>query len=229
MDEFLSLHDAEHIAEENAPVAHPGYAHVFAGMIREPAATLAAAIEHPIMSYAHTFSAVGGIYWASVLAVINAPLRGAGVMTLLATIVLVGAAAGIAYLYAAAIPAQWSSEILGGAATRKQARMALAYAGVPGILALVLFGIPRLALFGASLFMPERTWMTSYPVLSLVLWFGDALCFAWSLMLLGMAFKMMNRFSTARAAAALLLPLGPILLFGLLMLLIKSGEALPTF
>ncbi len=229
MDEFLSLHDAEHIAEEHAPVTPPGYMRVFTGMIREPEKTLASAIAHPIMSYAHAFAAAGGVYWAYVLTVINASGAGFTLPVLLGLIVLLGIPAGVAYLYAAAIPAQWACEILGGTATRKQVRMALAYAGVPGILALALFGLPRLVLFGQSLFMPERAWMNTHPVISWVLWFGDALCFAWSVMLLGRAFKMMNRFSAARAAAALILPLGPIILFGLLMLAIRSGEALRGF
>ena len=77
MDEFLSLHDAEHIAEENAPVAHPGYAHVFLGMIRQPAATLAADQErHVVLRMRPAFAVLRAHQDAAVVQQVRVALGG---------------------------------------------------------------------------------------------------------------------------------------------------------
>ena len=110
--------------------------------------------------------------------------------------------------------------MLGGEPTRKKVRTALAYVGVPGIIALVLFGLPKVIVFGQTLFMQERAWLSANPVLVWGLWFGDAICFAWSLMLVARALKLMNGFSTSRAIATAALPLGPIVLIGALFFII---------
>ncbi|HET9481749.1 MAG TPA: YIP1 family protein, partial [Candidatus Polarisedimenticolia bacterium] len=145
---------------------------------------------------------------------------------LLAAILLIGLPAGVGYLFAITILLNWSCDILGGRATRKGIRMMLAYAGVPGLVALVLFGIPKLLVFGRELFLPERTWLQANPALVWGLWFGDAICFAWSLALVIKSLKILNGFSTGRAMLAAILPLGPIALIGLLFLAIVYGGIL---
>ena len=220
MADFLSLGEADHLAEEAAPFARPGIGHVFIGMIRSPERTLAEGFAHPIQSYALGLASAGGIYWALNFAIAQAAGQGTALPLLLGAIFLIGIPAGIAYLFAFSILIHWSCDILGGAPTRKKVRTALAYVGVPGIIALVLFSLPKLLIFGRALFMPERAWMSLNPVLVWGLWFGDALCFAWSLLLLAKALKLMNGFSTARAVAAAALPLGPIVLIGVLFFII---------
>ena len=222
MSDFLSLHDAEQIEQEAAPVAHPGLARVFTGMLRSPAQTLSEAFAHPIQSYAMIFASAGGVYWALNLAIAQAAGQALPLPLLLSAVVLLGVCGGIAYLFALTILLNWSCDIMGGAATRKQIRMMLAYVGVPGIVALALFGVPRILIFGQSLFMPARPWMSASPVLVWGLWFGDAMCFAWSLWLAVKALKMMNGFSTGRAVAAMALPMGPVALIGLLFVLIAG-------
>ncbi len=220
MSEFLSLHDAEQVAREAAPVVRPGLGRVFAGMIRTPAETLRDAFAHPIQSYAVAYAAAGGVYWALNLAVIQAVGDSASLASLLAGVLVTGLCGGIAYLYAFTILINWSCEILGGQPTRARIRMALAYVGVPGILALVLFGLPKVLIFGHALFERGRPWLDSSPALVWGLWFGDALCFAWSAMLVVKSLKVMNEFSTARAMAAAVLPAAPIVLIGFLFLVI---------
>ncbi len=220
MPEFLSLGEADHLAEESSSFARPGLDRVFVGMIRRPGETLADAFSHPLQSYASCFAAAGGVYWALNLSIAQPSGDGMALPMLLAAILLIGLPAGIAYLFALSILIHWSCDILGGKPTRKKIRMMLAYVGVPGIIALVLFGLPKVVLFGRTLFMPERAWLSANPVLVWGLWFGDALCFAWSLMLVVKALKLMNGFSTARAVAAAALPLCPIVLIGVLFFLI---------
>jgi len=221
MTDFLSLHDAEQIAAEEAPVPKPGLSHVATGVIRNPAQTLADALAHPFESYALTLAAAGGVYWALNVAIAEAGSRTASLPVSLAAIVFLGICGGVAYLYALTILLNWSCDILGGQATRKKLRTVLAYAGVPGIIALVLFGLPKLLIYGQSLFMQERSSISS-PFIW-VLWFGDALCFAWSLMLVVKGLKMMNGFGTAKAMMAALLPLGPIALIGILFAAVVWG------
>lgn len=222
MQEFLSLHDAEQIEAESAPVVKPGLANVFKGVIRDPMETFRQAFAHPIQSYAMTLAAAGGVYWAMNLAIAQAGGHTLSLPQMLAMIVALGIPGGIAYMFALTILLHWSCDILGGAPERRKIRMLLAYAGVPALVSLVCFGLPRLFLFGSSLFMPEREWMTGNPVLVWGLWFGDALCFAWSLMLVVKGLKLMNGFSTARAIGAALLPTIPMLLIGFVFLLIAG-------
>jgi len=222
MSDFLSLHDAEQIAQEAAPVARPGLTRVFTGMLRSPAQTLSEAFAHPIQGYAMFFAAVGGIYWALNVAIAQAAGQTLPLPILLSAVVLLGICGGIAYLFALTILLNWSCDIMGGTATRKQIRMLLAYVGVPGIVALALFGVPRILIFGQSLFLPTRPWMSASPVLVWGLWFGDAMCFAWSLWLTVKALKLSNDFSTGRAMAVMALPLGPVALIGILFVLIAG-------
>lgn len=222
MQDYLSLHDAEQIEAESAPVVKPGLANVFRGVLKDPTETLRQAFAHPIQSYAMTFAAAGGVYWAMNLAVAQAGGHTLSLPMMLSAIVAIGIPGGIAYLFALTILINWSCEILGGTPERRKIRMLLAYAGTPALIALVLFGLPRLLLFGPSLFMPERAWMTANPALVWGLWFGDALCFAWSLMLVVKGLKLMNGFSTPRAIGAILLPTIPMLMIGVIFLLIAG-------
>jgi len=232
MVRILSLHDAEQIAEENSLPPHRGFARVFAGLLRDPAGIFAEAFAHPVQRYAIGFSAVGGVYWALNLAIAEAGGRAVALPMLLGAMALIGLAGGVGYLFAISILINWSCDILGGEPNRRKVRIALGYAGVPGLIALVLFGIPKVMLFGESLFMPERAWLSASPILVWGLWLGDAACFVWSLWLVIKALKLMNGFSTMRAIVAASLPLGPILLIGLLFLSIAwSGILLapPAF
>jgi len=222
MMDFLSLHDAELIEAESAPVVKPGLPSVFIGILRNPIETLRQAFAHPIQSYAWAFAAAGGIYWALNLAIAQAIGRTVSLPTVLAGIVGLGILGGIAYMYALTILLNWSCEILGGTPERRKIRMLLAYAGAPALLALVFCGLPRLFLFGSSLFLPEREWMTANPALVWGLWFGDAICFAWSLMLVVRGLKLMNGFGTGRAIGAALLPMVPMALIGIVFLLIAG-------
>ena len=228
MTEFLSLDDADQIAEESAPVARPGLVHVFTGILRDPAQTLSDGLAHPIQSYAAILAAAGGVYWSLNLAIAEAGGGALPLPAILLAILALGIPAGIGYLFALTILLDWSCDILGGKATRKKMRTALAYVGVPGIVALVLFGIPKLLIFGHSLFLPERAWLSASPVLVWGLWFGDAICFAWSAMLIVKALKLMNGFSTQRAVMAAVLPMGPIALIGLLFLTIVWSGLVST-
>lgn len=222
MSDFLSLHDAEQIAEEAAPVVKPGLGHVITGMIKDPIKTLGEAFAHPIQSYAVILAGLGGIYWAFNLAIAQEIGPALPAPALLAAIVLIGFPAGVAYLYMLTILLNWSSDVLGGQPVRKKIRSLLAYVGVPGLVAMVLFALPKLLIFGQSLFMPERSWMSANPVLVWGLWFGDALCYVWSLSLAVKGMKLMNGFTTARAVGALALPLIPVAFIGLLFLLIAG-------
>jgi hypothetical protein len=220
MTELLSLHDADKIAEESAPVQKPGLFHVFAGMLRQPRSTLTEAFTHPIQLYAVLLASAGGVYWLLNFSIAQAPGDKLGLFVLLPAMFLVGIPVGIAYMFALTILIQWSCDILGGEPSRRKIRMLLAYAGVPGIIALVLFGLPKIAVFGHALFLPEREWLAANPLLVWGLWFGDAICFAWSLMLVVRGLKIMNGFSTGRAVFAAALPLAPIALIGFLFIVI---------
>lgn len=223
MTDFLLLHDAEQIAAEAEPAVKPGLARVFAGMVRRPAETLAEAFAHPIQSYAVILAAAGGVYWTLNAAIAQAGGDAVSLPVTLAAILLVGIPAGAGYLFAFSILINWACDILGGQPTRKKVRVTLAYAGVPGIIALVLLGLPKILIFGQSLFLQGRPWMSANPALVWGLWFGDALCFAWSWLLVVKALKIMNGFSTGKAIAAAVLPLGPILLIGMLFVAIVWG------
>jgi hypothetical protein len=220
MSDFLSLRETDRIARESAPHPGPGIVTVLREMILAPATTLREALAYPNQAYALVLAGLGGVYWMLNFAVIRALGEDLAPAMLAATIVLLGIPAGVAYLYALSILIHWSCDILGGDPTRAKVRASLAYAGVPGIIALVLFGIPKVLVFGQSLFMPERTWLSSNPVLVWGLWFGDALCFAWALYLVVKALKMMNGFTAGRAVLAAALPLVPIGLIGSLFVLI---------
>jgi len=220
MNEFLSLHDAEVLAEEAKSVPHPGLGHVFLGMIRHPIETLREAIDHPIQSYAIALAALGGLYWALNLAIAQSGGGNIQVPLSVPLLLLVALPAGIGYLFALAILLNWSCDIMGGHPDRKKIRAALAYVGVPGVIALVAFGIPKLFIFGSDLFSPGWQWINSNPLLVGVLLAGDTLCFIWSLLLVVKAFKMINGFGTAKAVLAILLPLAPIVFIGLLFMTI---------
>ena len=220
MTDFLSLRDADRIARESVHPPGPGIASVFRGMILAPAATLREGLANPIPGYALVLSGLGGVYWMLNFAVIRTLGEDLAPMALASAVVLLGIQAGVAYLYALSILIHWSCDILGGDPTRAKVRASLAYAGVPGIIALVLFGMPKVLVFGWSLFMPERAWLSANPVLVWGLWFGDALCFAWALYLVVKALGMMNGFTAGRAVLAAALPLVPIGLIGFLFVLI---------
>jgi len=232
MVRFLSLQDAERIAEEDGPSAYAGITRVAVGILTSPSRTLADAYAHPVQRYAIAFSALGGVYWALNLAIAEAGGRAIPLPALLGAMILIGLAGGVGYLFAISILINWSCDILGGEPSRRRVRIALGYAGVPGLIALVLFGIPKVMLFGESLFMPGREWMSANPLLVWGLWLGDAVCFVWSGWLVLKALRIMNGFSRMRTLAAAALPIGPILLIGLLFLSIAwSGILLapPAF
>lgn len=220
MPDFLSLHDADRIAQESAPIAKPGLARVFTGMIRDPARTLSEAFAHPIQSYAVILAALGGVYWALNLAVAQAGGETLTLPQILTGIVILGLVGGVAYMYALTILMFWSCDILGGQPGRRKIRTLLAYAGVPGLIAMVAVAIPRVAIFGHSLFLSSRPWREANPVLVWGLWFGDAICFSWSMLLVVKGLKLMNGFTTGKAIAAAVLPAVPIALIGLLFLFI---------
>lgn len=218
MPDFLSLHDAEQIAAEAAPVRAPGLGHVVVGMLKHPAETLREAIAHPVQAYALTFAAFGGVYWSVNFAIAQGLGAALPLPALLASCVGAGLVGGIAYMYALSILLNWSCEILGGETARAKVRYLLALAGIPGLLAMVLMGLPRIALFGQGLFMPDRPWLSANPALVWGLWFGDAIAFTWSMSLVIRGLKMMTGFSTGRALLAAALPAVPVVLIGLLFL-----------
>ena len=222
MPDFLSLHDAELIAEEHAPIVKPGLPKIFFEMIRNPSETLSAAFAHPIQSYTLIGAAAGGVYWALNLAIAQAGGHTVSLPMTLGAILVLGIPGGIAYLYALSILLNWSAEILGGGAERRKTREMLAYVGVPGLNALATAGLIKVVIFGQSLFMPERTWMSGNPALVWGLWFIDAVCFAWSLYLVVKGLKIMNGFSTGRAIASAVLPLAPMALIGLVFVTIAG-------
>jgi len=216
MSEYLSLKEAEQLAEEMAPFPRPGVVTVAVGMVRDPEATLKQAFAHPVMDYAHTLAAVGGIYWTLNFLVFQAS---GGALTLggaLAFGLLGGAVLGIGYLYALTVLLTWSVDILGGEPHRRQIRMALAYAGVPGFLALLLFALPKVLIFGPALFQPGWAWVAQSPTVAWALVAGDAAFLVWSVVLLLKGLRLMNDFHVGRALAALVVPLAPMALIGLL-------------
>jgi len=216
MQDFLSLHDAEQIAEETAPVQGPPLGRVVTGILTHPAETFREALAHPVQAHALTLAALGGVYWALNLAIAQGMGATLSLPVLLPAAVAVGLAGGVAYLFALSILIHWSCDILGGESTRERVRYVLAAAGVPGILALVVVGLPRILLFGQGLFMPDRPWLSANPLLVWGLWFGDAVAFAWSLTIVVRGLKIMTGFSIGRAMLAAALPVIPILLIGVL-------------
>jgi hypothetical protein len=218
MPDFLSLHDADQIGADAAPVRAPGFKNVVIGVLKHPHETLREALAHPVQAYALTFAALGGVYWAVNFSIAQGLGSALPLPALLAACAAAGIAGGIAYMYALSILLNWSCEILGGESARSKVRYLLALAGIPGLLALVLMGLPRLALFGQGLFMPDRPWLSANPALVWGLWFGDAIAFTWSMTLVIRGLKIMTGFSTGRALLAAALPAVPILLIGLLFL-----------
>lgn len=218
MPDFLSLHDAEQIAADAAPVRAPGLTNVVVGILKRPHETLREALAHPVQAYAVTFAALGGIYWAVNFSIAQGLGAALPLPVLLAACAGAGIAGGVAYMYALSILIHWSCEILGGETSRAKVRYLLALAGIPGLLALVLMGLPRIALFGQGLFMADRPWLSANPLLVWGLWFGDAVAFTWSMTVVIRGLKIMTGFSTGRALLAAALPAVPILLIGLLFL-----------
>lgn len=219
MNDYLSLHDADQIEAGAIEAAHgPSFRHVLTGIVRRPAETLREVLTHPRTSHAVALSSAGGIYWAVNLAIAQGLGRSLPPGLLFATVVVLGSLGGIAYLYALSILINWACDVLGGEPTRAKVRSLLAVAGIPGVVALLIFGLPRIALFGHGLFMPDRPWLQASPLIVWGLWFGDAVCFSWSLLLVVRGLKMMNGFSTSRAVLAAVLPAVPIVLIGLLFL-----------
>ncbi|MGH9868292.1 MAG: YIP1 family protein [Candidatus Polarisedimenticolia bacterium] len=217
MNDYLSLQDADELAAETAEIANgPAFGQMLTGIIRHPAVMLKEVLAHHDTVHAVVLSAAGGIYWAVNFSIAQAIGESVPLATLLGSVVLGGALGGIAYLYALSILMYWSSDVLGGQPTRPKVRSLLAVAGIPGIIALLLFGIPRILLFGQSLFLPDRAWLDASPLLVWGLWFGDAVCFSWSLTLVVRGLKIMNGFTTTRAAVAAVLPAAPIVLIGIL-------------
>jgi len=216
MSEYLSLKEAEHLAEEMAPFPRPAIASVLAGMVRSPEETLKQAFAHPIMDYAHILAAVGGVYWTLNFLVAQASARATGLGPALAFGLVGGAALGIAYLYALTVLLVWSVDILDGEPHRKQIRMALAYAGVPAVLALVLVTVPRILIFGSALFQPGWGWVAQNPAVAWALAAGDVAFLLWSVVLVVKGLRLMNEFHVGRALAALVVPLAPMALIGML-------------
>jgi len=232
MKNLITLHDADEIAAESAAIERLGLARVILGILRQPSHALAQVFERPFQGYALLLAGAGGIYWLLNLSIAAAMGGSIPLPLLLLSVAVIGVAAGLAYLYALTILIDWACDILGGNATRRQIRMLLACAGIPGLLALLVTGIPRIILFGESLFLPERAWMAASPVLVWGLWFGDAVAFAWSALLVVKGLKIMNGFSTARAMGAAVLPVAPIALLGgffLLMMWAVLALAPPAF
>lgn len=216
MSDYLSLKEAEQLAEEMAPFPRPSLVKVVAGMVLRPEETLRQAFAHPVMAYAHALAAVAGIYWTLHFVIAQAAARGSNPAAALGFSLVGGAALGVGYLYALTVLLVWSVDILGGEPHRKQLRMALSYCGIPVCAALFLVAIPKVAFFGTLLFKPGWAWVADSPAVAGLLLAGDAALFAWSLVLLVKALRLMNDFSTARAWAALLVPIAPLVLIGLL-------------
>jgi len=222
MSEYLSLKEAEHLAEEMAPFPRPGLAVVVLGMLREPEETLERGFAHPVMNYAHSLAAVGGVYWTLNFLIAQASGGAMPLGNALAFGLVGGAALGLGYLYALAVLLTWSVDILGGEPHRKQIRVALSYAAVPVLPALVLFGLPRILIFGASLFQPGWGWIAQNPVVAWALLAGDVACLVWSTALLLKGLRLMNDFHLGKAVAALVVPLGPLVLIGMLFLVLMA-------
>jgi hypothetical protein len=216
MQDFLSLHDAETIAAETAPAQGPPLGRVVTGILTHPAETLRDALAHPMPAHAHVLAALGGVYWSLNFAIAQGAGAALSLPVLLPAAVALGLAGGIAYLYALSILIHWSCDILGGESSREKIRYILAVAGIPGLLALALTGLPRIALFGQDLFMPDRPWLSANPLLVWGLWFGDAVAFAWSLTIVVRGLKIMTGFTAGRAVLAAALPVLPIILIGVL-------------
>jgi hypothetical protein len=94
--------------------------------------------------------------------------------------------------------------------------MALSYAGVPAVLALVVVTIPRILIFGSALFQPGWEWAAASPVVAGALLAGDVAFLLWSVVLLVKGLRLMNDFHVGRALAALVVPLAPMALIGML-------------
>ncbi len=214
---FLDL-NTEIAVEEAEPAAseRPGFFNVLFGMIFHPIRTLDAGLEHPIQRYAWGLAAVGGLYLSHLIAVSQEFGRAWPFGLTLAGLVALGPLWGVAFLYVGGLMMNWASDVLDAHAPRKKLRTLLGYAGIPGLVAFICFGIPRILLFRERLFVegfvPQGEAIVGWGLL-----LGDAACFAWSVGLLVHGLRMLTGFPAGRAVQVLLLAVMPVVLVALVM------------
>ena len=217
MAEYLDL-KTEIAIEEAEPAAaeRPGFFNVLFGMLFHPVRTLDASLDHPIEAYTWGLAALGGLYLSHLIAVSQQMGEHWPFTATLAGIVLLGPPCGLAFLYVGGLMMNWASDVLDAHAPRKKLRTVLGYAGVPGLVAFICFGVPRLLFFRERLFA-EGFVPQGETVLGWGLLVGDALCFAWSVGLLVHGLRMITGFTPSRAMQVLLLAVTPVLLVAAVM------------
>jgi hypothetical protein len=232
MAEFLDLR-TELVVEEAEPAVadRPGFFNALFGMIFHPVRTLDEGIAHPIQRYAWGLAALGGLYLSHAIAVSQEFGRGLAFQATLAGIVLLGPLWGIAFLYVGGMMLNWASDVMDGHAPRKKLRTLLGYAGVPGLVAFLCFGIPRILLFRERLFkegfIPQGEEAIGWAFL-----LGDALCFLWSVALLTHGIRLLTGSSPGRALRILGLAAAPVVLVAVVMafiILAPSMGEIPGF
>jgi hypothetical protein len=227
MASLLDLRAGEVVEDEAEPAAsdRPGFFHTLFGMIFHPVRTLDAGIAHPVQIYAWALAALGGLYLGHVVTISERTGRAWPFAATLAWIAIAGPVCGIAFLYVGGLMLNWASDVLDGHAPRKKIRSLLGHAGVPGLVAFLCFGIPRILLFEERLFregfVPEGEEVLGWGLL-----LGDALCFAWSAGLLIHGLRMLTGFSPRRAMGVVALAAAPVILVAGLMAFIILGPSL---
>lgn len=122
-------------------------------------------------------------------------------------ILLSGPVNGLLSLYVGGFVLHWVSAKLGGQSTREEIRAAIAWSWVPLVSTLPLW-IVKYILFRDELFLSKKTLIESQPLASTlysVIGFIDVAIAIWSLLLLYNAIGEVNRFSSWRGIAAVLL------------------------
>lgn len=151
----------------------------------------------------------------------KASIRSAGDRFALGTILLaaliVGPVAGIAMLYLGGALLRWTGRWIGGRATSRDIRCAIAWAGVVSIWAMILW-VPQLLIFGKEIFTTETPMIdASLLLMALFLALGaiDIILGIWALVVFLKCLGEVQGFSAWKALGNILLAclvvLGPLL------------------
>ena len=166
-------------------------------------------------------AAVGGIVEALTNATSDSQGDNLSLRTILLTALIAGPLMGIVGLWLGSILLRWTGGWIGGQADSRRIRTALAWANVPLLWSLILWG-PALLLFGAELFTTATPIIEASSLLSalyLVFSIGTAVIGAWSFVVFLHSLGEVQGFSAWKALLnsflAMLVVVLPLLVFAM--------------
>ena len=148
--------------------------------------------------------------------------------TLLVLCLISGPISGLIALYIGGWLLETISHRLGGESTREQVRVCIAWSWAPVVCTLPLWGV-KYILFREEIFYSKKSFLESEPILSnlfMLLLMVDLVISVWSFIILFNSLSEVNRFSTFRGMAAVVIT-GLIVTVPLIFLLLLLNNSFP--